>query len=144
MQTINRDNGCLVVLPGTHNSELLEHDYPKWEGGVNKMYHGIVDYNPDRDERIWVEMEEGDTVFFHPLLIHGSGANRTDGFRKSISCHYGASECHYVETAGSRQEKIANEIVELVQKKTKTNAVVPYKDVWKYKSRLACGEAVNM
>ncbi|CAF3979392.1 unnamed protein product, partial [Rotaria sp. Silwood1] len=24
----------------------------------------------------------GDTVLFHPLLIHGSGTNRTSGFRK--------------------------------------------------------------
>ena len=27
-------------------------------------------------------MEAGDTVFFHPILIHGSGMNRTQGFRK--------------------------------------------------------------
>lgn len=46
------------------------------------MYHGIKDYNPDKDHRIWVEMEEGDTVFFHPVLVHGSGSNKTDGFRK--------------------------------------------------------------
>ena len=54
------------------------------------MYHGIVDFNPEDNQRIWVEMDEGDTVFFHPLLLHGSGANRTDGFRKVIyttSCH---------------------------------------------------------
>ena len=31
---------------------------------------------------MWVEMEEGDTVFFHPVLLHGSGANRTQHFRK--------------------------------------------------------------
>jgi phytanoyl-CoA hydroxylase len=144
MQPITRANGCLVVIPGSHNSELLEHDYPKWEGGVNKMYHGILDYDPERQDRVWVEMDEGDTVFFHPLLIHGSGTNRTDGFRKSISCHYAASECEYVETEGSRQEKIANEIVELVRVKSRSHAKVSYKDVWKYKSRLACGEHVNM
>lgn len=52
------------------------------QGGVNKMYHGVTNYNPEEHSRVWVEMDEGDTVFFHPLLIHGSGANRTDGFRK--------------------------------------------------------------
>jgi len=144
MQTIDRNNGCLVVIPGTHTSELMEHDYPKWEGGVNKMYHGVVDYDPENNKRIWVEMNEGDTVFFHPLLLHGSGTNRTDGFRKSISCHYAASECEYVETEGSRQEKIANEIVELVQKKTKSHKVVPYKDVWKYRARLVSGQQINL
>jgi ectoine hydroxylase-related dioxygenase (phytanoyl-CoA dioxygenase family) len=52
------------------------------QGGVNKMYHGVVNYDPEKNTRVWVEMNEGDTVFFHPLLLHGSGANRTDGFRK--------------------------------------------------------------
>ena len=41
MEHIDDSNGCLVVQPGTHRGELLQHDYPEWEGGVNKMYHGI-------------------------------------------------------------------------------------------------------
>ena len=45
------------------------------------MYHGIRDYDPTAP-RVHLEMGPGDTVFFHPLLIHGSGMNRTDGFRK--------------------------------------------------------------
>lgn len=49
---------------------------------MNKLYHGIKNYNPEKDHRIWAEMEEGDTIFFHPILIHGSGSNKTDGFRK--------------------------------------------------------------
>ncbi len=51
------------------------------QGGVNKMYHGIQKFDPTA-ERIHLEMGTGDTVFFHPLLIHGSGMNRTSGFRK--------------------------------------------------------------
>ena len=31
MEEINRDNGCLAVVPGTHQEELLEHSYPDWE-----------------------------------------------------------------------------------------------------------------
>lgn len=51
------------------------------QGGVNKMYHGIQNYDPSMP-RQHLEMQAGDTVFFHPLLIHGSGTNRTAGFRK--------------------------------------------------------------
>lgn len=51
------------------------------QGGVNKMYHGVRDYDPSHP-RVHLEMEKGDTVFFHPLLIHGSGMNQTEGFRK--------------------------------------------------------------
>lgn len=45
------------------------------------MYHGIHDYDPSYP-RVHLEMGPGDTVFFHPILIHGSGANKTTGFRK--------------------------------------------------------------
>ena len=57
------------------------------KGGVNKMYHGVRDYDPS-SPRVHLEMEAGDTVFFHPLLIHGSGMNRTDGFRKVMAVTY--------------------------------------------------------
>ena len=53
------------------------------QGGVNHMYHGI-DSVPDGIEPVYLEMEAGDTVFFHPLLIHGSGTNKTKGFRKVV------------------------------------------------------------
>jgi hypothetical protein len=31
MERVNDDNGCLVVIPGTHTGKLLPHDYPKRE-----------------------------------------------------------------------------------------------------------------
>ncbi|XP_055882542.1 phytanoyl-CoA dioxygenase, peroxisomal-like [Biomphalaria glabrata] len=139
MQKINRENGCLVVVPGTHKGELLVHEYPKWEGGVNKMYHGIQNYDPSQP-RDHLEMEAGDTVFFHPLLIHGSGANRSKGFRKSISCHYASGIAHYVDVQGTEQETIANEVVELVKKKLGRDVNISFADVWKYKSRPVKGQ----
>ena len=48
-------------------------------------------------ERVHLEMEPGDTVFFHPLLLHGSGRNRTAGFRKAISTHYASATCNWIE-----------------------------------------------
>ncbi|XP_006820280.1 phytanoyl-CoA dioxygenase, peroxisomal-like [Saccoglossus kowalevskii] len=142
MEKVHRKNGCLVVLPGTHRGEMLEHGYPKWEGGVNKMYHGILDYSPDQP-RVHLEMEAGDTVFFHPLLIHGSGMNRTDGFRKSISCHYASSDCQYIDTSGSIQDFISDEMTSLVNDRMKKRGIKDYKitfaDIWRMKGRLVHG-----
>ena len=45
------------------------------------MFHGIKDYDKN-NARVHLVMEKGDTVFFHPLLIHGSGWNKSQGFRK--------------------------------------------------------------
>nr|XP_021588091.1 LOW QUALITY PROTEIN: phytanoyl-CoA dioxygenase, peroxisomal-like [Ictidomys tridecemlineatus] len=82
MEHIDQNNGgCLAVLPGTHKLPLKPHEYPQWEGGVNIFYYGIQDYDQDH-ARVHLVMEKGDTVFFHPLLIHGSGQNQTQGFRK--------------------------------------------------------------
>ena len=35
LQNIDKTNGCLFVLPGTHKGELLKHEYPN-DGVVNK------------------------------------------------------------------------------------------------------------
>merc|ERR1711963_375549 len=139
MQTINRDNGCLVVVPGSHirPGKLLTHEYPKWEGGVNKMYHGIQDWDPN-SPRVHLHMEEGDTVFFHPLLIHGSGTNNTKGFRKSISCHYASGECYYLDELEPEQKVIEEEITKLYQKKY-GDITMTMADGWKFKSRCVKG-----
>lgn len=39
------------------------------------MYHGVKGY--DDHPAVYLEMNKGDTVFFHPLLLHGSGPNLT-------------------------------------------------------------------
>ncbi|RNA02638.1 phytanoyl- peroxisomal [Brachionus plicatilis] len=142
METINRQNGCLVVIPGSHKGEFLMHDYPKWEGGVNKMYYGIQDIDLDKANLVHLPMEKGDTVFFHPILIHGSGANRTRGFRKAISCHYAASESNYIEVTGTIQEGFKKEVEEIAKKRA--GSEVDLKDIWRYKSRLVCGERINL
>ncbi len=87
LEPVTRDNGCLVVVPGSHRDELRPHGRPEWEY-VNVAYLGVVDADDEIERRVHVEMDAGDSVFFHPLLIHGSGRNRTSAFRRAISAHY--------------------------------------------------------
>lgn len=144
MQRITRENGCLAVIPGSHKGELLKHTYPSWKGGVNKMYHGVEDYDP-KMPRAFLEMEEGDTVFFHPLLIHGSGANKTNGFRKAISCHYASSNCDYIDVEGTVQENIAKEVLEIAARRSGGELTgIKYHDIWRFRARLVNGEKVNL
>ncbi|XP_015789250.1 phytanoyl-CoA dioxygenase, peroxisomal [Tetranychus urticae] len=135
-----RDNGCLVVLPKSHKGPLLEHDYPDWQA-VNAMYHGVKMKPPE--DRFYVEMDPGDTLFFHPLLIHGSGANRTTGFRKAISCHYASSDCHYINIKGTSQENISKEIIEVAKKKFGID-VDDVSVIWKYRAQLVRGDKINL
>nr|XP_006117166.1 phytanoyl-CoA dioxygenase, peroxisomal [Pelodiscus sinensis] len=143
MEMIDRSNGCLVVVPGTHKGSLKQHDYPDWEGGVNKMYHGVRDYNKNLP-RVHLVMEKGDTVFFHPLLIHGSGMNRTQGFRKAISCHYASADCHYIEVKGTSQENIEREVLEIAHRKYSVNMPITLKDIWMIRGRLVKGQRTNL
>jgi len=131
MEHIDDNNGCLVVQPGTHHGELLQHDYPEWEGGVNKMYHGIR--GAEKNPRIHLHMEKGDTVFFHPLIIHGSGTNVSPNFRKAISCHYCTSDCYFIDVKGTTQENIAKEIEDVASRKGFTG--MTFDELWKLRSR---------
>ncbi|XP_065777192.1 phytanoyl-CoA dioxygenase, peroxisomal isoform X1 [Muntiacus reevesi] len=142
MEHIDRNNGCLVVLPGTHKGPLKPHDYPQWEGGVNIMFHGIQDYDKN-NARVHLVMEKGDTVFFHPLLIHGSGRNKSQGFRKAISCHFADANCHYIDVEGTSQENIEKEVVNVARKKHGLKDIT-LKDVWTFRGRVVKGERINL
>jgi phytanoyl-CoA hydroxylase len=95
LEPCTRENGCLVVVPGTHKGELLKHENPDWEY-VNFLYVGAEGVD-SATGRVHLEMETGDTVFFHPLLLHGSGRNRSPGFRRAISAHYASAACRFLE-----------------------------------------------
>ena len=85
-----RRSGCLAVIPGRHKGRLLKHANPDWEY-VNFAFYGIE--APNLEDRVHIEMEPGDTLLFHPLLIHGSGRNRDTKFRRSISTHFARADC---------------------------------------------------
>jgi phytanoyl-CoA hydroxylase len=92
LEPVTRQNGCLAVLPGSHRGELLEHDVPDWDY-VNFGFLGVKGVGAAAD-RVHVEMDAGDTLLFHSLLLHGSGQNRTEGFRRAISVHYARTGAH--------------------------------------------------
>lgn len=93
-----RENGCLTVIPRSHNLGLQRHAMPDWEN-INFGYLGIEDLN-NLDDRVHLEMDPGDVVFFHPLIYHGSGSNKTQGYRKSISAHFASAGCEWMKEFG--------------------------------------------
>ena len=159
LQPVHRTNGCLVVIPGTHKPDinekyggkLLVHSYPKpWNGPVNKAYHGIqvendMDINRLLSKRVHLEMEPGDTVFFHPLLIHGSGANLTNRNRRSISVHYcNSKKVEFIKGGVIPEQKIiAKEVEDLSKKMYGSKTGISFDLVWKYKSRQVQGDIAN-
>ena len=94
-----RENGCLSVVPGSHRDGLGVHGDPEWTH-VNRGFFALE--NPDLERRVHLPMERGDLLLFHPLLIHGSGRNRSRGFRRAISTHYASAECERPEQPRKR------------------------------------------
>lgn len=136
MEPCDSENGCLYVAPKSHAlGTMFSHGYPS-EGVYNKFYHGIHKLPPMVN---WVnlEMQPGDTVFFHPLLVHGSGINKSQRTRRAISCHYAAADCNIVDD-DPIQDTIRNEILELVKKRY-PGIKMSYVDVWRFKSSLVRG-----
>ncbi|KAG5893747.1 hypothetical protein JTB14_001391 [Gonioctena quinquepunctata] len=137
MEGVHERNGCLYLVPGSHNKGLLyEHVYPK--GNNHAFYHGVqgMDHLP----KINIIMEKGDTLFFHPLLLHGSGPNFTKGYRKAISCHYADSNCDFIDVYNTTQDNIATEIERSFEKR---GVRIKYVDMWKRKCRLVRGSPGN-
>ncbi|KAF4524034.1 hypothetical protein B566_EDAN013136, partial [Ephemera danica] len=84
------------------------------------LYYKIQNIHQDEgfDDhfRVTLPMNKGDTVFLHPLLIHGSGINITKGFRKAMTCFYAASECNIIDVKGTENEKFMTEWVAVMKK----------------------------
>lgn len=100
LEPCTRENGCLFVLPGSHRGALEVHERPA-DGEVNAGFVGVEGHCGERDVEVGsyvhLEMAPGDTVFFHPLLKHGSGRNSTARTRKAISVHYASTDCVYFD-----------------------------------------------
>jgi len=109
LEPVTRENGCLVVVPGSHEGELLPHENPDIEH-LNAAYFGAAGVEDAMARRVHLEMDPGDTVFFHPVLLHGSGRNRTPHFRRAISAHYAALDVQWAwhgrETFARRKYRI--------------------------------------
>ncbi len=95
-----RENGCLAVIPGSHRGGLYEHGEPNWE---HLNFGFFAARGVDAEARVHVEMAPGDTLLFHPLLLHGSGHNASSGFRRAISTHYASADCDRPELSRKRR-----------------------------------------
>ena len=94
------------------------------------MYHGVR--GREDNPRVHLHMEKGDTVFFHPLIIHGSGTNISPNFRKAISCHFASSDCHYIDVSGTSQENIAKEVEGIAARR---GVDMDFMQLWQFRSR---------
>jgi hypothetical protein len=83
-----RENGCLQVIQGSHKLGRIEHVLTGDQAGADPAR---VEEILKRLDLVHVEMEPGDTLFFHANLLHRSDQNRSDNPRWSMICCYNAA-----------------------------------------------------
>ncbi|MFG0335372.1 MAG: phytanoyl-CoA dioxygenase family protein [Maioricimonas sp. JB049] len=80
-----RENGCLQVLRGSHLIGRINHGTTGDQTGADPERVAVA---LDRFERVYVELDAGDAVFFHANLLHRSDQNRSDDPRWALICCY--------------------------------------------------------
>jgi hypothetical protein len=82
---IDRDNGGLEVVPGTHLMDLFCPEEADADVSFAREYVAP----PEGLTAVPVDMAPGDVLFFNGSVVHGSQPNRTaDRFRRSFIGHY--------------------------------------------------------
>lgn len=83
-----KENGCMQVLKGSHHLGRIDHVLTGDQAGADlERVHEAEKVL----ERVYVEMEPGDVLFFHANLLHRSDQNKSDKPRWSMICCYNAA-----------------------------------------------------
>jgi hypothetical protein len=80
------ENGCLLVLPGSHNGPVLDHH-------DNGVFDGVV--APDLIDRaacVPLEAKAGSITLHHVRLLHGSAPNTSGHQRRLFLIEYNAAD----------------------------------------------------
>ncbi len=88
LNTATKDNGSVIIAPGTHNDGRLPRDYAEANGFASEQYTADMD-DHDTSRFITVEAEAGDIAFINMDLLHSSGVNVTqDSVRYTAQIRY--------------------------------------------------------
>ena len=98
------ENGCLVVLPGSHKESLHEH-LPDDREGSNYGYTEIKDH--DFSKEIPLLLNKGDLLLFHSFLMHKSYDNKSNAKRSAMVYHFAETGTNFGELDSPTNEWIS-------------------------------------
>ncbi len=113
-----KENGCLQVLRGSHKLGRINHNFAGEQIGADlKRVQAAMQVM----ELVYVELEPGDTLFFHGNLLHKSDRNTSDYPRYSlISAYNRAGNRSFIDEPESSHlpiEKIGNDMIMKIGRK---------------------------
>ncbi|MCP4888865.1 MAG: phytanoyl-CoA dioxygenase family protein, partial [Planctomycetaceae bacterium] len=92
-------NGCLQVCPGTNKESELRNHVPKEFGDDSSTADGnrddshtlVIEMLPD-DEIVYLPVKRGSVTIHDERIVHGSGGNTSDEWRKTYVMAFRDSE----------------------------------------------------
>lgn len=88
-------NGCVHVVPGSHQLGLLDHSQTWWVGG--RPDKQVPDHLIDLDKEQPIRLEPGSCSFHHSLLLHRSPPNGTSKSRRGLAMHYMSARSRWMD-----------------------------------------------
>jgi hypothetical protein len=85
LQAVDRSNGCMNFIPGSHLGPILTHRSP---GGDNRV-NGLEAVGIDRSAAVACPLPAGGATIHHFRTLHGTGGNNTGGFRRALTFGFG-------------------------------------------------------
>jgi non-haem Fe2+, alpha-ketoglutarate-dependent halogenase len=76
----NRANGCMRVIPGSHEQGLLNHDNAKDDSNLLRRGERVATV-VDESAALDVVLQPGEMSLHHSNIVHGSNPNKSDGPR---------------------------------------------------------------
>jgi hypothetical protein len=113
------NNGCLEVLKGSHILGRLDHSLAGEQSGADPER---VEIALERFERVAVELEPGDTLFFHCNLLHCSGQNHSPDPRWAMICCYNAARNNPYKVSRHPQYTPLEQVDDTLIRSSQTNA----------------------
>ncbi|MCP4246208.1 MAG: phytanoyl-CoA dioxygenase family protein [bacterium] len=102
---VDLSNGCMQVLPGSHQWGLLPHsDF--FDGDLESMQARIEAHTGRPFVTAPLDLKAGEVSFHHCLTVHGSGPNTTNAPRRSLVMHLMPGDARYV--SGTPDDKHMN------------------------------------
>ena len=92
-------NGCLHVIPGSNNEKNLREHKPKSYSESEKKSNEkrddshtlVIESNPN-DKLVYLPVKRGDITIHDERIVHGSGGNNSDKWRKTYIIAFRDSE----------------------------------------------------
>jgi len=76
------ENGCLYYVPKSQHWGLL--DKPDLAGDMDGLMRYLTDQQKTEFKPVPIELKKGYAAFHHPLMVHGSFANKSERSRRAF------------------------------------------------------------